>query len=339
MKPLFSPADLQAVKSLLSGSKKIVITTHFKPDGDALGSSLGLQSVLKSIGHQVITVTPSEYPAFLNWMESAGEVINFQSHREKAAAAFSEAELVFCLDFNDPARVESMSDILMKSEAPRILIDHHLDPKAFCNFTFSNSNISSTCELVIHFLQALELDNHISANAAEAFYCGIMTDTGSFRFSSVTASTHESVAFLMSKGARNYFVHEQIYDTSSESRLRYLGHELLNRMVVLPQFKTVYFTALKNEMEAFHHQPGDTEGLVNYGLAISGMKMAVLFSERDKVIKISFRSKGEFSVKDLAEKHFEGGGHKNAAGGKSSESLEATVARFVSLLPQLSDLK
>jgi phosphoesterase RecJ-like protein len=167
-----------------------------------------------------------------------------------------------------------------------------------------------------------------------------MTDTGSFRFSSVSAETHEIVALLLSKGARNYVVHEKIYDTSSEWRLRFLGHSLLNRMVVVPEYHTVYFTALKDEMEAYHHQSGDTEGLVNYGLSITGMKMAVLFSERDKVVKISFRSKGDFSVKDLAEKHFEGGGHKNAAGGKSTESIDETVKRFVSILPNYSaDLK
>jgi phosphoesterase RecJ-like protein len=337
MKPAFSPSDLSAVKDLLSAPRRIVITTHYKPDGDALGSSLGLQSVLQKIGHHVVTVVPSEFPAFLSWMQDAETAIDFLQNKDKATEAFRNAELVICLDFNDPARVEGMMNVLLEAPAPRILIDHHLDPKPFCNYTFSETRVSSTCELIVHLLIALELQSAISGSAAEAFYCGIMTDTGSFRFSSVSAETHEIVAMLLAKGARNYVVHEKIYDTSSEWRLRFLGHSLLNRMVVIPEYHTVYFTAWKEEMEAFHHESGDTEGLVNYGLSITGMKMAVLFSERDKVVKISFRSKGDFSVKDLAEKHFEGGGHKNAAGGKSTESLQQTVKRFVSVLPSYSE--
>ena len=327
------PTVLADIKQLLSVPQRIVITTHFKPDGDALGASLGLQSVLKSIGHEVVTVSPSEFPAFLRWMEGAETVMDYLQNKAGASATFQQATLVFCLDFNDPARVEGMQSILINSPATRILIDHHLDPKPFCTYTFSEPKTSSTCELLLHILVALDLDKHISSTAAEALYCGIMTDTGSFRFSSVTADTHRSVALLMERGARNYFVHEQIYDTSTEWRLRYIGHSLLNRMTVLPEFHTVYFAALKSEMDAFHHQAGDTEGLVNYGLSISGMKMAVLFSERDKVIKISFRSKGDFSVKELAEKHFEGGGHKNAAGGKSTATLQETIDRFIALLP------
>jgi bifunctional oligoribonuclease and PAP phosphatase NrnA len=333
MKPQFAQESVRELQEFLaSRPRRIVITTHFKPDGDALGSSLGLSAVLKRAGHEVRTVSPSEFPAFLSWMEDSASVVDFLQKREEAKKLFSAAELVFCLDFNDPGRVEGMSEILVASPAKKILVDHHLDPKPFCDLTFSEPRVSSTSELVMYLLEAIGLKDLIDRSAAEAFYAGIMTDTGSFRFNSVSPDTHLSVAFLLSKGARNDFVHEQIYDTNSEWRLRYLGHALLNRMTILPDYHTVYFTATKEEMDAFHHQPGDTEGLVNYGLSIAGIKMAALFSERDRLIKISFRSKGEFSVKNLAEKYFEGGGHKNAAGGRSAESLDATIARFKKIL-------
>lgn len=334
MNTRFSKADLEAVKSLFSSPKKIVITTHYKPDGDALGASLGLQLALKSLGNEVNTISPSEFPAFLNWMHEADTVIDYLKDKNRAESMLMNADLLICLDFNDPGRVEGMSNLLLASPAQKVLIDHHLDPKDFCNYTFSDTSASSTCELIVSILRDMDFAQHIHQSAAEAFYCGIMTDTGSFRFSSVTPKTHETVALLLSKGARNYYVHEQIYDTSSEWRLRFLGHSLLKRMTVLPEYKTVYFSALKEEMEAYHHQPGDTEGLVNYGLSITGMKMAVLFSERDQMIKISFRSKGEFSVKELAEKYFEGGGHKNAAGGRSLLSIDDTINKFVDLLPE-----
>lgn len=333
MKPQFAPEPVRELQHFLSSSpRQIVITTHYKPDGDALGSALGLSRILKKAGHSVQTISPSEFPAFLNWMDGAPDVLDFLQKKEESKKIFNSAELVFCLDFNDPRRVEGMSEILVASPGKKVLVDHHLDPKPFCDFTFSESRVSSTCELLIHLLEAIGMKELIDRDAAEAFYAGIMTDTGSFRFNSVSPDTHITVAFLLSKGARNDFVHEQIYDTNSEWRLRYLGHALLNRMTVLEEFKTVYFTATKEEMDAFRHQPGDTEGLVNYGLSIAGIKLAVLFSERDRMIKISFRSKGDFSAKDLAEKYFEGGGHKNAAGGRSSETLQDTIARFEKIL-------
>lgn len=334
MKPHFDQNKIDSVKSLIFSSKRIVITTHYKPDGDALGSSLGLWAYLKSLNLHVDVILPSEFPNFLKWMQGSDETIDFLKTPEEAAEVISQADLLFCLDFNDLTRTEGMSDLLINSTAKKIMIDHHLAPKDFCDYTFSFPSIGSTCELIVHLIEALDGLSLITMDSAACLYAGIMTDTGSFRFSSVTAETHRVVGILLSTGMRNDFVHEAVYDTSSEDRLRFLGHILLNNMFVLNEHKAVYFQCTKDDMKRFNHQSGDLEGIVNYGLSIDGIKMAVLFSERDGVIKISFRSKGDYSVKDLAEKHFEGGGHKNAAGGKSQLTLDETIQKFKTILKE-----
>ena len=334
MKPHFDQNKIDSVKSLILSSKRIVITTHYKPDGDALGSSLGLWAYLKSLNVHADVVLPSEFPNFLKWMHGSNETIDFSKKPQEAAELINQADLLFCLDFNDPTRTEGMSDLLIKSSAKKIMIDHHLAPKDFCDYTFSFPSIGSTCELIVHFIEALDGISLITMDSAACLYAGIMTDTGSFRFSSVTAETHRVVGILLSTGMRNDFVHEAVYDTSSEDRLRFLGHVLLNNMFVLNDHKAVFFLCTKDDMKRFNHQSGDLEGIVNYGLSIDGIKMAVLFSERDGIIKISFRSKGDYSVKDLAEKHFEGGGHKNAAGGKSNLTLDETIQKFKTILKE-----
>jgi phosphoesterase RecJ-like protein len=336
MKPNFDQNKIESVKALISSSKHIVITTHFKPDGDALGSSLGLWSYLKAIGHQVQIILPSEFPGFLKWMHGSDQTIDFLKFPEEAKAHFEKADLIFCLDFNDPSRTEGLHPVIVNSSAKKIMIDHHLAPKDFCDYTFSFPAIGSTCELIVHFIEAMDGLSLISMESAACLYAGIMTDTGSFRFSSVTAETHRVIGVLLNTGMRNDIVHEAVYDTSSEDRLRFLGHVLLNKMFVVSEYKTVYFLCTSDDMKRFNHQSGDLEGIVNYGLSIEGIKMSVLFSEREGIVKISFRSKGDFSVKDLAEKHFEGGGHKNAAGGKSHLTLEDTVVKFNKILTELN---
>ncbi len=331
---VFSSEKIRQLKELLSSSRQIAITTHHKPDGDALGSSLGLMHVLRKSGHKVDVVVPSEFPAFLNWMEGCEGVFDYHAHPKGVKEIIQKADLLFCLDFNDPARVEKMQAEITGIGIPMVLIDHHLDPKAgFCNLQFSYPAIGSTCELIVHLLVAMGLDNQMDRDAAECFYTGIMTDTGSFRFSSVTAATHRVIAKLMDAGVRNYLIHEKVYDTNSAWRLKFLGYTLHKNMEVLDEFRTVIFSATQYDMDRFHHEPGDLEGVVNYGLSINNIKMAVLFSERDDLVKISFRSKGAFSVKEIAEKHFEGGGHRNAAGGRSASSLTETITKFKSLLP------
>ena len=336
MIPVFDALTLLEFSKFLETPLNIVITTHHKPDGDALGSSLGLASFLIQTGHNVSVVTPSEFPDFLSWMKGSKEVIDFLKRPNEAKQLFQNADLICCLDFNDSKRVEALESTLLKSKAKKMLLDHHLDPKEFCDFTFSFPKIGSTTELVFQLISALNGQKLIDKDAAECLYAGIMTDTGSFRFSSVSSDTHRVIASLLDAGARNYYVHEKIYDTNSESRLRFLGNSLLNNMEVFDKYHTVVFKATKYDMEKFKHESGDLEGIVNYGLGIRNINIAALFSERDHFVKISFRSKGDISVKDIAEKYFEGGGHKNAAGGRSSLSLTETIAKFVALLPTIS---
>lgn len=330
----FNKEDKRAVIELLSSPKEVVITTHHKPDGDALGSSLGLMHILKALGHRVTVVVPSEFPAFLDWMYGSKEVIDFIRNPKSAKEHLAKAEVVFCLDFNDPSRVEKMQTDLEKVTVPMVLIDHHLDPKkGFCNFQYSYPSIGSTAELLVHLFMDFGWDKHLNRDSAECLYTGIMTDTGSFRFNSVTDQTHLVISRLMKEGVRNDRIHEMIYDTNSFMRMKFLGYTLSEKMQLISDYNVIVFTASQSDMDRFEHEPGDLEGIVNYGLSIKKMKVAVLFSERDGLVKISFRSKGTFSVKEIAEKYFEGGGHKNAAGGRSKLKLDETVKKFIDILP------
>ena len=232
--------------------------------------------------------------------------------------------------------MEKLGPLVASSGAVKVLIDHHLDPEAFCDYKFSFSDSCATCELVFHFITRLEGTNSVSKDVAVCLYTGIMTDTGSFRFSSMTSDTHRVIASLIDAGASNYTIHEAIYDNFSERRTRFLGFCLSEKLVVLDEYRTAYISVKQNELRKFDHQSGDTEGIVNYALGIKGIRLAAFFCEQDGLIKISFRSKDGFSVKELAAAHFSGGGHTYAAGGRSHESLESTVNRFLFLLPGLS---
>jgi bifunctional oligoribonuclease and PAP phosphatase NrnA len=336
MIPQFNREDLNAVKELLAKPSRIVITTHHKPDGDALGSSLALKHYLVQKGHTVTVVSPSEFPDFLAWMEGSNEVIDFIKSTRAANDAFAGAAIVFCLDFNDPRRVERMTNLLNSFSGIKILIDHHLDPQPFCNYTFSFPRSCATSELIYHFVVALGDKALLNQSVASCLYAGLITDTGSFRFDSVSADTHRVVAELLATGIHHNKIHDYIYDSYSESRLRFLGFCLKDKLVIHPEYHAAHIAISRVDMDTYKHQSGDLEGIVNFALSIKGIKMAALFSERDGVIKMSFRSKDDFSVKQLAEEHFEGGGHKNAAGGRSNLSLQDTVKKFEELLPLYS---
>jgi phosphoesterase RecJ-like protein len=231
--------------------------------------------------------------------------------------------------------MEKFSEHVLKSTAMKVLIDHHLDAEDFCDFIFSFPASCATCELIYYFLLAIDRPKAISKPVAECLYTGIMTDTGSFRFSSMTADTHLIIAELIRAGASNFAIHENVYDNFSLDRTRFLGHCIKEKLVVLPEYKTAYIAVSKEELKAFNHHSGDTEGIVNFALGIKGIRLAAFFCERDQLIKISFRSKDDFSVKELAHVHFSGGGHRNAAGGRSTDSLENTINKFLALLPEL----
>lgn len=330
--------DLQALKQALSKPKKVVITTHPKPDADALGSSLGLAGYLKKKGHTVTVITPTDYPAFLHWMEGNSEVLVFNEGNEaKSARLVKEAELVFCLDFSVLSRIQELGEIIRGSAAEKVLIDHHLDPEDFANYSFWSTEAASTAELVYQLIVGMGDRDLMDKGISEALYSGVMTDTGSFKHPSTTAQTHRIVADLIALGTDVHRVSKLVYDTNSIEKLRFLGFALSEKLQYLDDLHTAYIAISAEELKRFNSRTGDTEGLVNYALSLEGVVLAALIIERPEAIKISFRSVGDFSVNVFSRNHFEGGGHKNAAGGKSDLSLEKTVEKFLNLLPQYKD--
>jgi bifunctional oligoribonuclease and PAP phosphatase NrnA len=322
---------------LLSPEARIVITTHHRPDGDAIGSSLGLYNYLLKKGHKVTVITPSDYPDFLSWMKGNSEVLNFEKKEKQSAKLLEEADIIFCLDFNWLSRVEKMEQIVRNANGKKILIDHHLDPEDAYEFVFSYSDACSTCELIYQFIESVGDEELIDKEIGECLYCGIMTDTNSFRYASMKADTHRIIASLIEAGVINYKVHELVYDNNSESRLRLTGYALAQKLVVLHEFATAYISLTERELNDFNFKAGDTEGLVNYALSVQGIRMAAFFYERDNMVKISFRSKGDFSVQELSLAYFQGGGHRNASGGKSVLSLEETIRKFIGILPEYKE--
>ncbi|MCE2707284.1 MAG: DHH family phosphoesterase [Bacteroidota bacterium] len=326
--------DLGTFKKELSSARKIVITTHVKPDADALGSSLGLYNYLIRKGHEVNVITPSDYPYFLTWMKGNDEVLDFSSHtdREKALAKLATAEIIFCLDFSALDRVNAIGDLIRKSDAYVVNIDHHQDPEDFADFRLWSTSAAATCELVYELIVALGDKALIDKAIASCLYAGIMTDTGGFRHPNTTKNVHLVVAELLEAGADSAKISNLIYDSNSINRLKFIGFAITRRLVILKDLHTAYFIISKKDLKKYQSQTGDTEGLVNYALSLEGIKLAALFSEREDGIKISFRSSVEVPVNKFAADHFQGGGHVNAAGGKSSLSLKKTVERFESLV-------
>lgn len=314
---------------LLSSPRKVVITTHQKPDPDAMGSSLGLYHFLKSIGHDVQVIAPTNWAGFLNWMPGCETVLDFESNRAHCTTLLEKADWIFCLDFNTLDRTKHMAGILSVTPAVKILIDHHRQPQVD-QFVYgiSDTGKSSTCEMVYDFIMHSGLSVHLSIDAMQCLYAGTMADTGSFRFSSTTASVHEMIAHFKKEGLEHTKIHEHIYDNFLENRFRFIGHVLLHRMELYYDINTAFIWVTKQDLLRYQVKTGDTEGLVNYPLGIQGIKLAALVIDRDEKRKWSFRSKGLFDCNTFARNHFNGGGHYNAAGGESDESLEANVQRF-----------
>lgn len=326
------------ITSALSVSNRIVIVPHKGPDGDAMGSCLGLYHFLKGKGHEVKVIAPNDFPEFLKWLPGSEEVLIYENNVDHCKQLIAEAQIVFTLDFNILSRTGDMAEPLRDSEAIFIMIDHHPEPSDYANHTYSDSTMSSTCQMVFKFLQKLRAVKHITPEIATCLYTGIMTDTGSFRYRSTTSDTHRVIAELIDKGADNTLIHQQVFDTFSPHRLQLLGVALQN-LRVNKEYKTAYITLSQEELDKNNFRKGDTEGFVNYGLSLEGIIFAVIFIEHktDGIIKMSLRSKGEFSVNDFARAHFNGGGHLNAAGGKCELSLEESVDKFNSLLPQYKE--
>jgi bifunctional oligoribonuclease and PAP phosphatase NrnA len=319
----------------LSKPFKAVVTMHQKPDGDAMGSTLGLYHFLKALGHDVTVISPTNWASFLNWMPGVDKVVDFEQQRHAATDLVNAAEVIFCLDFNVLHRTKHMEQVLTEANCIKILIDHHQQPQeeAF-NYGVSDTSKSSTCEMVYDFIMASGHADVLNVAMAECLYTGLMTDTGSFRFPATTASVHRMVAHLKETGLNHTKVHDYIYDSFLENRLRFIGHALLNRMEVLYEYNTSLMYITKADLQKFDIKTGDTEGLVNYLLTIQGIKLGAIVIDRDEERKWSFRSKGDFDVNTFAREHFEGGGHKNAAGGRSNKNLETTVKDFKEIIKQ-----
>ena len=330
--------NLDAFKELLDSPKKVAITTHQKPDADALGSSLGLAAFLKKKGHKVSVISPTDYPAFLNWMKGHEEVIIYNQQNEaKSHKIIEEAEVVFCLDFSNLHRINELGEKVRHSRAVKVLIDHHLDPEDFADYTKWSTRAAATTELLYELIVEMGEQNHIDKDIAECLYAGIMTDTGSFRHPNTTKKVHLITADLINRGADVSRVSRLIYDTNSLEKLKFIGYALSEKLVVLKEFNTAYISINSEELSKFNSKTGDTEGLVNYALSIEGIVFAAIIIDRNDIIEMSFRSVGEFSVNEFAKNHFDGGGHKNAAGGKSTLSLDETLKMFEELLPRYKE--
>lgn len=322
-------------KTLIKNSENITIVTHYSPDGDAMGSSLALYLYLLKINKKSTVIVPNEYPEFLHWLPGHKKVVVYSHNKKKSDAIIKKSDLIFTLDFNNFSRLEGLGDALQKSEAPKILIDHHQQPDNYAKLYFHDVKASSTCELIFEFICGLGGKKEIDKNIAACIYTGIMTDTGSFKFDSVTPQTHQVVSFLLQTGIKPSYIHSNVYDTYNESRVRLLGYCLSNKMVVLNEFKTAYIVLTEAELQQFNYKKGDTEGIVNYPFAINGIAFCAFFSEMEGKIKISFRSKGSFDVNQFSRNHFNGGGHINAAGGRGNNyDLKETLNLFLSLLPK-----
>ena len=319
----------------LNTPSRVIVTMHQKPDGDAMGSALGLYHFLKALGHSVTVISPTNWANFLDWMPGIEQVVDFEKNREKAKKLISETEILFCLDFNILHRTKNMEPFLADATCCKVLIDHHQQPQE-SEFTYgiSDTSKSSTCEMVYDLIINSGHANLLNSEIAECLYTGVMTDTGSFRFPSTTASVHTMVAKLKETGLNHTKVHDHIYDNFLENRLRFIGYALLNRMEVLYEYNAALMYITRPDLNRFDIKTGDTEGLVNYLLSIQGIKFGALVIDRDEESKWSFRSKGNFDVNEFARKHFEGGGHKNAAGGRSSDSLESTIKKFKEVIKE-----
>jgi len=318
---------------LIKNAKHIVITSHKSPDGDSIGSSLSLHHFLSRMNINSTICHPDEMPYFLQWLNGASQILNFEQHKSEIVEHFKSADLIFCLDYNDPSRVGMLEKFLTESSAKKIMIDHHQNPNTdFFDIIFSDPNNSSTSQLIYEFIEALNKTDLIDENVGTPMYCGIMTDTGSFRFPSTTAKTHLIIAELINKGINNSIIHEKVFDTNTISKLKLTGYALSKKLTLIENNTVGYIALTKEELNQFKYKKGDTEGLVNQILSINGIKLACFLKEENGIIKMSFRAKGDTYVNTLAQKQFFGGGHIYAAGGKYEGSIEDAISKFVTIV-------
>ena len=329
--------EFSKLKQLVSEKNHFCILTHQNPDGDAIGSSLGLYTVLKNMGKQVTVIVPNEYPDFLQWLPKNETVLRFNKQKESSVKILSEAEVIFCLDFNEPRRLEDIYKSIENKNSTMILIDHHPNPDSIFDIVISDTSVSSTAELVYETILSSGWESFMDKDTATCLFTGLMTDTNSFTVNCSCTRTFEIASKFLAFDINREEIHNAVFNNFSENRQRLLGYILNEKMVVLPEYSTAYIWLTKAEQEKYCFQPGDSEGFVNYPLSIKGIKFSAFFMERKTHVKISFRSKGTIPANLIMKENFVGGGHRNAAGGEEDKlSIEDTIQKFLSLLPKYS---
>ena len=327
------------LKQLITEKDDFCIITHHNPDGDAIGSSLGLYAVLKNLGKTVTVISPNDYPEFLQWLPLNETVLRYNKQKALCEPLLANASIVFCLDFNEPRRLSGIYQAFENTSCIKVLIDHHPSPDNIFDISISDTTVSSTAELVYETVLSCELEKFMDKTAATCLFTGLMTDTNSFTVNCSNARTFEIASKFLSYGIDRELIHRNVFDNFSENRQRLLGYVLNEKMVVLPEYSTAYIWLTKQELAKFCFQAGDSEGFVNYPLSIKGIKFSAFFMERDKHIKISFRSKGTVPANQIMKENFAGGGHRNAAGGEEDKlNMEDTIRKFLALLPKYAQV-
>jgi phosphoesterase RecJ-like protein len=336
MTRLFSGTKIKELLNLLDESSKITIVTHVNPDGDAIGSAIAWSNFLKERGINPIIIVPNYFPDFLKWINGSSDIIVYFNHKDTCERILKDSDLLFCCDFNKLSRLDALGEFITTLDIKKVLIDHHIgvEEKDFTT-VFSKVPMSSTCEIIYCIISQITGKKHVPPQIAEPLYAGIMTDTGAFTHS-CSPELFRIVADLMECGISREKIHSEVYNSFSVNRMRLMGH-CINKIEVLPEYRTAYVSLTREELDEFQFEPGDTEGFVNIPLSIKGVVLSVFFTESRGFIKLSLRSVGDFSVDNMSRKYFNGGGHKNASGGKSFVSLDETVAFFKSVLPEFRD--
>lgn len=335
---IITESNIQKASRMIEASDKIVIISHVSPDGDALGSSLGLYHFLLQLGKSVNVLMPNNFPDFLKWLKGANDVTIGDKKEALAREVIEAADLIFCLDFNILKRIDLLAPMVENSSAKKIMIDHHPDPDNFCDVTISHPEISSTCELIFRFICRMGMFDYIDKNAAECIYTGMMTDTGAFTYKSNSPQIYFIISELIGKGIDKDDIFTKVYNNYSESRIRLEGYVLYEKMKIYKEYNTSLITLSNEEQQKFQSKKGDTEGFVNIPLGIENIIFSVFIREEKDMVKISFRSKGSFPTNLFSGEVFNGGGHVNASGGEFYGKLEDAVALFESALPKYKQL-
>jgi phosphoesterase RecJ-like protein len=325
-----SQPDIERLRELIATpAQRMVILSHTNPDGDAVGSSIAWAEALRREGHDVVCIVPNKYPYYLDWMTGISDVVIHRTDPDRAAAAVAEADVIFCLDFHSLSRLDQLSEVIAaNTSAKRVLIDHHLNPTEPFDIMFSHPESSSTCFLVYKVIEALWGTQSVTPSQAEVLYVGMMTDTGNFSFSQLTPELYQALAVLSATGINIPQIYNNVYNSFTEGRARLFGYAINRKMKMLRKGTVAYMSLTEEEMRRFWFQQGDSEGFVNSPLSIKKMRMSAIFIEHKDFIRVSLRSRGAVDVNLFASRYFEGGGHHNAAGGKSFVSMEETIARF-----------